>query len=533
MTATLSLIPLAAPLSLLIVAAVAVREPGRTPRRVLALTRFTGVFGILVAGLTAALVAVEGPATGPKLGGEFAALGLRLDALSAAMFALVAFLGAIVMHYSRSYLEGDARHGAFLGRLATTVAAVMLLVLSGTLLQLALMWTLTSLALHRLLLFYPDRPGAVIAGRKKFLLARLGDGALAGAAMLLTRAFGTGDIAEISERATEAAASGTIPAGATLAVALLATAAALKSAQFPTHGWLAEVMETPTPVSALLHAGILNGGAFLIVRLAPVLLLSPGTMHAMILIGGFTALLMSVVMVAQSSIKTQLAYSSAAHMGFMLLLCGLGAFPVAILHLIAHSLYKAHAFLSSGSAVEVHRASHVPGYGPSPRVLAVVGAFVLAIGTVAAVGAVVDVSVLERPVSVGLAAMLAVSLVQLLGQATTTRAPLAVLARTISAAIATALAFFLLEKGAVHVLDGAVPVVTPHGAATLALMALVTAAFAFAATAQLLLPALARSTRWAPLYVHLRNGLYTNAAFDRLVGALRPVAPASLASETR
>ncbi|HEX4931608.1 MAG TPA: proton-conducting transporter membrane subunit, partial [Gemmatimonadaceae bacterium] len=323
MPASFALAPLAAPLSLLVVAALAVREPGRAPRRVLALSRVTGGFGILIAALTASLVAVAGPATSPTLGGDVASLGLRLDALSTAMFALVAFLGAIVMHYSHRYLEGDARHGAFLGRLATTVAAVMLLVLSGTLLQLALMWTLTSLALQRLLLFYPDRRGAVIAGRKKFIVARLGDAALAGAALLLARGFGTGDIAAIAERAARAAASGTIPPGVGLAVALLAAAAALKSAQFPTHGWLAEMMETPTPVSALLHAGILNGGAFLVVRLAPAVLLSPATMDAMILIGGVTALIMSVVMVTQSSIKTQLAYSSAAHMGFMFLLCGL------------------------------------------------------------------------------------------------------------------------------------------------------------------------------------------------------------------
>jgi NAD(P)H-quinone oxidoreductase subunit 5 len=533
MSMLLALAPLAAPLSLLLVAALAVREPGRHPRGVLALTRYTGVFGLLIAVVTVAAIAVVGPVTGPTIGPDPFALGLRLDALSGAMFCLVAFLGAIVLHYSRRYLEGDARQGAFLGRMATTIAAVMLLVLSGTLLQLALMWTLTSLALHRLLLFYPERAGAVIAGRKKFIVARLGDASLAGAAVLLARAFGTGDLALLAERATEAAATGRVPAGVGLAIALLVAAAALKSAQFPTHGWLAEMMETPTPVSALLHAGILNGGTFLIVRLAPAALLAPAAMDAMILIGGLTALVMSVVMVTQSGIKTQLAYSSAAHMGFMLLLCGLGAFPVAILHLVAHSCYKAHAFLSSGSAVEVHRASQVPGYGQTPSLGAVLGAFALAIATVAAVGATVDISVMDRPVSVGLAAMLAVSLVQLLGQATTTRAPGAVMLRAVVAAAATALAFFVLEMGAARLLGSAVPIVARRDTGTLVLMTLVTIAFAFAATMQLLVPALANSPRWASLYVHVRSGFYANALFDRLIGAMRPVPTPSLATELR
>ncbi len=534
MSAAYALVPLAAPAVWLAVALGAVRQPGRFPRAVLALARVAGLAGLAIAAITAGLTAWEGPITGPRLGDGALSFALRLDALSAVMFLLVAFLGAIVTDYSARYLDGDARHGAFMGRLAATIASVMLLVLSGTLAQLVLMWTVTSFALHRLLLFYPDRPGAIIAGRKKFIVARIGDVALATAAVLLVRAFGTGDLAELAQRAGGAAAAGTVPEGVALAAGLLVVAAALKSAQFPTHGWLAEMMETPTPVSALLHAGILNGGAFLIVRLAPVMLLSPAAMDAMILVGGFTALVMSLVMVTQPSIKPQLAYSSAAHMGFMLLLCGLGAFPVAILHLIAHSFYKAHAFLSSGSAVEVHRASHVPGYGQAPSVPAVLGAFALAIGTVAAVGALVDVTVVDRPVSVGLAAMLAVSLVQLLGQATTTRAPMAVLVRTILAAAVTALAFFVLEKGAAFVLGGAVPIVALHRTDTLVLMTVVTAAFAFAATMQLVVPSLARSPRWASLYVHVRSGFYANAWFDRLIGAMRPIAsPSSLATELR
>ena len=118
--------------------------------------------------------------------------------------------------------------------------------------------------------------------------------------------------------------------------------AALKSAQFPSQAWLLEVMETPTPVSALLHAGILNAGIFLVSRFSDIMVMSPIASYMLIIIGTVTALFASSVMLTQANIKTSLGYSSAGHMGFMMIQCGLGAFPLAILHLVAHSFYKAH-----------------------------------------------------------------------------------------------------------------------------------------------------------------------------------------------
>ncbi len=125
----------------------------------------------------------------------------------------------------------------------------------------------------------------------------------------------------------------------------------LKTAAFPLHGWLTEVMEAPTPVSALLHAGIINAGGFLLIRTAELVQASPGAMAALVMIGGLTALFGAAVMLTQSAIKTALAWSTVAQMGFMLLQCGLGLWALALLHIVAHSLYKAHAFLSSGGAV--------------------------------------------------------------------------------------------------------------------------------------------------------------------------------------
>jgi NAD(P)H-quinone oxidoreductase subunit 5 len=236
----------------------------------------------------------------------------------------------------------------------------MVLVLSGNLAGLAVAWSATSIARHRLLLFYRERPGAVVAARKKFVVARLGDVCLVAAVVLLARELGMGDVGALLERAPERFAGGAaVPLPIHLAAGLLVLTAIFKAAQFSAHGWLIEMQETPTPVSALLHAGILNGGTFLVARLFGVVQLSTPALAVLVVVGGFTAAFSSVVMITDTRVKATLAYSSAAHMGFMLLLCGMGAGSVAIVHLVAHSFYKAHAFLSSGSAVEVARAGWV------------------------------------------------------------------------------------------------------------------------------------------------------------------------------
>ncbi len=133
---------------------------------------------------------------------------------------------------------------------------------------------------------------------------------------------------------------------------LFVIGAMTKSAQIPFHSWLPDTMETPTPVSALMHAGIINAGGFLIIRLSPLVSQSHVALDLLAIVGAATAILGAVVMLTQTSIKRTLAYSTIAQMGFMMLQCGLGAFSAALLHIIAHSLYKAHAFLSSGSVLE-------------------------------------------------------------------------------------------------------------------------------------------------------------------------------------
>lgn len=301
LSALLALLP---PAALALVGILALARPGSRPQPVLDGTAWASVLGLAVAPVLILLTATAdgGARVSPLLGAEGLGLSIRLDALSVTIFTMVALLGFVVLRFSRTYLDGDARQGAFLGRMGVTIASVQLLVLSGNLVLFVGAWIATSLSLHTLLVFYPERPAARIAARKKFIAARIGDACLIGAAVLLYDRFGTGDLGRVFELAAAAGADVWVE-GATV---LVATAALFKSAQFPTHGWLVEVMETPTPVSALLHAGILNAGPFLIMRFAGVMEAAHLAPVLLIIGGGFTALFASVVLLTQPTVKVAL-----------------------------------------------------------------------------------------------------------------------------------------------------------------------------------------------------------------------------------
>lgn len=271
---------------------------------------------------------------------------LRWDLLSAVMVTLVVFLGIVIIRFSRRYLDGEAGQSRFYAWLNLTFASVLLVVLAGNLALLLAAWVATSLCLHRLLLFYPHRTGARFAARKKFVISRLGDTALLLAAVLLYRHYGT-----LEFDALFAGISHDPTGPLTWVAALLALCAMCKSAQLPFHTWLPDTMDTPTPVSAFMHAGIINAGGFLLVRLAPVMNQAPAVMWTLAIVGALTAAFGAVVMLTQPAVKRALAYSTIAQMGFMVLQCGLGAYGLALIHIVAHSLYKAYAFLTSGSTV--------------------------------------------------------------------------------------------------------------------------------------------------------------------------------------
>jgi NAD(P)H-quinone oxidoreductase subunit 5 len=520
-TSPLAFLVLAAPLAFGAVALAAAARPGPRPRHLERAIVTAGWFGVVVAGAGAAAVALGGQLVSPTLGWGGLGASVRLDALSVTMLAMIALLALVISRFSATYLDGDERHGVFLGRLAATIAAVEVLVLAGNLALLVTAWIATSLALHQLLVFYRDRPAARNAARKKFIVARVGDAFLLAAVAVLVTRFGTGDLQEILEQAPAAVGSGWGLGAVEAAALLVAVAALLKSAQFPTHGWLVEVMETPTPVSALLHAGILNAGPFLAMRLAFLLDDAHLATAMLIAVGGGTALFASVVLLTQPAVKVALGYSSAAHMGFMLMVCGLGVFPAALLHLVAHSFYKAHAFLSSGSVIDEARAAKVAlprRLGHPGRVLASLG---LALAIYLPLAALLGVEFRTEWPLLALGGILVMGTTQLLAPAVDSTGGTAGVVRAAGLAVGVTLAFFTLELGAHELLYGLIPEDLARTSVHALLTAGVLAAFATVVGFQILEPATgtsARRRRWA---VHLRNGLYANALFDRAVGALR------------
>jgi NAD(P)H-quinone oxidoreductase subunit 5 len=467
--------------------------------------------GLAIAALVQLVQA--GPVTADLAIWHSLGLSVRLDAVSLPVTILVAFVGWVVLRYSRTYLGDEPRRALFQAWLSFTLASVLMFALAGNLVQLVLFWIATSLSLHRLLLFYPDRAAARRAARKKYMTARIADIALIGAAGLLFAVYGTGDIATILETAR----SGESGTAIRFAVFGLALAAVLKSAQFPLHGWLTEVMEAPTPVSALLHAGVINAGGFLLIRLADVLLLSPAIMAGLVMIGGFTAVFGGLVMLTQPAVKTSLAWSTVAQMGFMIMQCGLALFPLAMLHIIAHSLYKAHSFLASGGAVERIAAQRRPGPVAIPGAKAVTGAFLAALAIYVAIGFAFrfqDTS----PQSIALGAILIFGVAYLLAQGLAGAAPVALMRRMTVYSLAASLGYFALHHVADALLLGTLPATPAPGPLEWVLIILAVVSFGLVAIAQSMFPLWAYHPAAAGLRVHLSNGLYANALFDRLLG---------------
>jgi NAD(P)H-quinone oxidoreductase subunit 5 len=507
---------LAAPLALALVGLVPAATANAHAAAMARWARLAAFGNVAAAVAMAALFATLGPMHTPPL----PAVGLWFDSLTAVMFLLVSFVGAIVVHYSRNYLAGDAEHGRFTKWLAFTLASVLLIIISGNLVQFALAWIATSFGLGKLLLFYRNRPAAILAARKKFIASRIGDLCLAVAIGMLWQLFGGLDYGSIFAGAK--AMTGATPA-ISVAALLLVVTAVLKSAQFPLHGWLIEVMETPTPVSALLHAGIINAGGFLLLRFSGVVSLSTPALDLLVLIGGFTALFGSVVMLTQSSIKVSLAWSTIAQMGFMMLQCGLGAWSAALLHIVAHSLYKAHAFLSSGSVIDLARASWSPSPGgqPHPARMGIAVGLVLAVTLL--VATVFGASISEQPGVFALGAIMLLGLTHLIAQSIDERPNSFVILRTLALTLLVATAYFTLQWGAAQLVAGAVPANAPvRGWATLVAVLLVVAAFAAVTVLQSTLARSSGTPRWQALHVHVANGFYVNTIANRLVLRLWP-----------
>lgn len=267
------------------------------------------------------------------------------SALITIMVALVATLGLFVSRFSEQYLAGESKQDHFFRWLNLTLAAVMLVVVSDHLLVLWFAWVAISLSLHQLLLFYPQRPRAQLAAHKKFVFARFADVSLLAAIALLFWQYQTFSISILSEVVAASAVTH-------LAASLVVIAALLKCAQMPFHGWLIQVVEAPTPVSALLHAGVVNLGGFLLLRNVELLQASWIATVLLALMAGLTLILAAVIATTRISVKVGLAWSTVGQMALMLLQIAAGLYALAALHLVAHSCYKAYSFLNAGSQVK-------------------------------------------------------------------------------------------------------------------------------------------------------------------------------------
>lgn len=490
-------------------------------RRFARLASRVSIAAVLFAIVSTILLAMHGPLVqGFEISGPFR-IDVFFDTLSAIMLLLVSFLGAIVIRFSGNYLAGDPAQGRFIRWMCLTIGSVLILTISGNFFMFTLAWIATSMSLHKLLTFYSDRPAAILAARKKFLVSRLGDAAIIGAVIATWNCFGTWEFSKIFAASEIIRVQGEDSACLGLSAFLLVIGALLKSAQFPFHSWLPDTMEAPTPVSALMHAGIVNAGGFLIVRFSPVISCSPASLNALALVGAFTALFASIIMLPQTSVKRSLAYSTVAQMGFMMLQCGLGAFALAILHLVAHSLYKAYAFLSSGSIVSISESSWSPSERPSSHPFVLLSTLGAAVGLTYGIGYLFGMHTSDNAGILLLGSIFIMALVFFLWNlwSSSHRSSLIVWGLVITAATATA--YFSLHLAFDHLLNDILPAYHPErSTAEFVVMALVGLAFMAVLVIQAQLPAWSTSKLGRKIYVHASHGFYVSTMFNRLTTAV-------------
>lgn len=271
---------------------------------------------------------------------------------------LVQFLGTVIGVFSSRHLRGEPRQPLYIASLAGVLTSVHLLLLANHWVVLIFAWAAIGHAMQNLLCYYPERPYALLAAHKKRVADLFADILLVAAAALAWWQVESGTLSLLWSYIDQ---HGSTPALDASAICL-ALAVILRTALLPVHGWLIQVMEAPTPVSALLHAGVVNLAGFVLVLFAPLLGVTPIARWLLVGFGLVSAVLGGIIMLTRVSIKVHLAWSTVAQMGFMLLECGLGLYALAALHLIGHSLYKAHSFLSTSSEVRRTRLNLLTGH---------------------------------------------------------------------------------------------------------------------------------------------------------------------------
>jgi len=304
-------------------------------------------------------VSIRRPIQTASIGVGFFQLSLYIDRLAAVMMVLISGISTLIHLFSKRYMQQERGFAWFYTLLGLTTSALLFMVASPNLLMLFIFWQLLS-GLLALLSFNYSHDKTNQGAYKTYIVLRLGDIAFLAGIILAYTVYETLDLPQLFMRAAANpivfSLGGMFEIKAVTAITLLIFIGAMsKSAQFPLHIWLPDALYAPTPVHALMHAGIINAGGFLLNRLAPLYGQSPSSLHVVFVIGLITTLFGSSMMLIQNDIKKTLGYSTIGQMGYMIMECGLGAFGLAVFHLIAHGLFKATIFLNCGNVIHLAR----------------------------------------------------------------------------------------------------------------------------------------------------------------------------------
>ena len=323
------------------------------------------ILGVLIAFILSAMtlksVAMDGARFNETLytwmvvGGLKMEIGFLVDGLTAMMMCVVTFVSLMVHIYSIGYMEEDEGYNRFFAYISLFTFSMLMLVMSNNMLQLFFGWEAVGLMSYLLIGFWYNKPTAIFANMKAFLVNRVGDFAFILGIGLLAAYTGTLNYTEVFAKSGEIAnlnLPGTDWMLITVICICLFIGAMSKSAQVPLHVWLPDSMEGPTPISALIHAAtMVTAGIFMVARMSPLFELSDTTLSLIMVIGGITALFMGFLGIIQNDIKRVVAYSTLSQLGYMTVALGASAYSMAMFHLMTHAFFKALLFLAAGSVI--------------------------------------------------------------------------------------------------------------------------------------------------------------------------------------
>jgi NADH-quinone oxidoreductase subunit L len=276
---------------------------------------------------------------------------VQVDQLSAVMLLVVTGVGLLIHVYSVGYMHEDDGYARFFCYLNLFIFSMLVLVLAGNFLLLYVGWEAVGLCSYLLIGFWYEKKSATDAGKKAFIVNRVGDFGFGLGIMLIWTTFGTLNFAEVFAKADPAQTAVSQGTFFTIAI-LLFIGACGKSAQLPLHVWLPDAMEGPTPVSALIHAAtMVTAGVYMVARCRKIFEMAPASLEVVAWVGGITAVFAATIGLVQTDIKRVLAYSTVSQLGYMFVGVGVGAYSAGIFHLVTHAFFKALLFLGAGSVI--------------------------------------------------------------------------------------------------------------------------------------------------------------------------------------